>query len=219
MMSEMIAQGLRGGGIEVVGVAATARAALAALAAYTQHRPDVVTCDLRLADQVSGIELVAQLVYLDPDARAIIFSGQGDEASIQANLDAGAVGYVLKTVTATELIECVRQAAEGQTVFDRVTAAKVINALRKERSTRTLDTVHLSPREQEVLALLSRGVTSTRAIAAALYVSNDTAKTHCERILAKLGVNDRAAAVAKAFRDGLVSLDDPAPGTGGAGSR
>lgn len=201
MFREAIVRRLVDGGVLVAGECATGPEALAC---YAEVRPDIVLCDLQLGrGAMTGVQVVERLRSAQPGARVIIFSAHDDQASIDAALDAGAVGYVQKAVTAHELLELLTQAHEGQEVFDTATASKVIAAL---RSRGRGDKVRLSPREQEVLELMTQGVTSTKAIAAALFVSTDTAKTHCERLMAKLEVSDRAQAVGKAFRDRLVTL-------------
>lgn len=206
-----IVRGLTDGGVEVAQECANGPEALVA---YAKHRPDLVICDLHLGrGNMTGVDVVAKLTADFPGTRVIIFSADDDQGSIDAALDAGAVGYVQKSVGAVELIMCVKEAVDGQNVFDKATAAKVIAALRDRGRA---DKVRLSPREREVLVLMTQGVTSTKGIAEALFIGTDTAKTHCERLMAKLEVSDRAQAVGKAFRDGIVTADDA---TGPAASR
>lgn len=203
MFRDAILRRLQKGGIDVVGECSTAEEALER---YAELEPDLVTCDLQLgSERLAGAELVAKLRASHPDARAIVFSAYDDQQSIDAALDAGAVGYVQKSVSGVELIELLRQAVEGQNVFDNATATKVIAALRDRGRA---DKVRLSPREREVLVLMARGVTSTKGIAETLFIGTDTAKTHCERLMAKLGVSDRAQAVGMAFREGIVTVDE-----------
>lgn len=166
---------------------------------YAEHRPDVVLSDVMLPG-FSGIEATRRVLAVDPTARMLLFSAVDDDRAIRAAIDAGAVGYVLKSVDAEELLACLLEACEGQRyIFDRHTAKKVI-ALSREKN----QPVRLSKREREVLALMCTGITSTEALAKALVVTKDTAKTHVDRIITKLGVSDRAQAVVLAYREGLV---------------
>lgn len=166
---------------------------------YAEHRPDVVLSDVMLPG-FSGIEATRRVLVVDPAARMLLFSAVDDDRAIRAAIDAGAVGYVLKSVDAEELLACLLEACEGQRyIFDRHTAKKVI-ALSREQN----QPVRLSKREREVLALMCTGITSTEALAKSLVVTKDTAKTHVDRIITKLGVSDRAQAVVHAYREGLV---------------
>jgi DNA-binding NarL/FixJ family response regulator len=202
IVSHGIVRRLRDGGVDVVGECTTGQAALEL---FADLAPDLMICDLQLGrGNMTGVDVVRKLRADRTDARVIIFSAHDDEQSISSALDAGAIGYVQKSVDASELLACVRDAFEGQNVFDKATSGKVIAAL---RSRGRGDKVRLSPREHEVLELMTRGVTSTKGIAETLFISQDTAKTHVERMMAKLEVSDRASAVAKAFRERLVTLD------------
>lgn len=201
MLRDAVVRSLRASGIDVVGECSSGPEALVR---YGVLLPDIVTCDLNLgAGKMTGIAVVSSLRATYPDARVIIFSAHNEQGDVDAALDAGAVGYVDKLVDSPELIECIRQAHEGQYVFDKKTAASVISSLRGRDGA---DKVRLSPRELEVLKLMMQGVTSTKAIAATLFISSVTAKTHCERLMFKLGVSDRAQAVAKAYREHIIAV-------------
>jgi DNA-binding NarL/FixJ family response regulator len=196
LMREALHSRLLDFGIDVV---ATAADGPSCVQLYTEHRPDVVLSDVMLPG-FSGIEATRRILDLDACARVLVFSAVDDDRAIRAAIDVGAVGYVLKSVDAEELFACLMEAYDGQRyIFDRNTAKKVI-ALSREQN----QPVRLSKREREVLALMCTGVTSTEALAKSLVVTKDTAKTHVDRIITKLGVSDRAQAVVLAYREGLV---------------
>lgn len=190
---------VRHGPVRIVGLAADGEECVAL---YQRHRPDVVLCDLQLP-KLSGVE-VARTLQQSSGANVVIFSAYDDDASIQAAVDAGAVGYLVKTVDAPELYECLLDAAAGRPVFDRVTAGKVIAALRETNPTVVEEKTRLlSPRELEVLQALGDGL-STVELAEKLYISPLTVKTHVSRIMSKLEVNQRSAAVSFGLRSGLI---------------
>ena len=132
-----------------------------------------------------------------PDVRIVIFTAGADLAEIRKARAAGVDGVLLKTVPVAELIRALRDVADGRHVVDR----DLVGSL----STPDEETgaVVLSERELEVLALLAKGMTN-KDVAADLFISRATVKTHIENLLRKLDANDRAAAVANGFRRGLL---------------
>jgi DNA-binding NarL/FixJ family response regulator len=181
-------------------VVATARSGPELLELYRANadRVDVVLSDLSMPGSPSGPELVRALVALVPEPRVVVFTANDDTTTIADCIDAGAIGFVSKQADQDELFACLLDAAEGRPAFDALTAPKVIPALRAARRA-----VRLSPRELQVLREMAEGHTNVE-IGDRLFVSPLTVKTHVTRILTKLEVKDRGAAVAKGFRDGLL---------------
>jgi DNA-binding NarL/FixJ family response regulator len=182
-------------GIDVVGTAGTAREAMERIDLLL---PDVVLLDLHLPDQ-DGTVVAAALRTRHPDIRVVIFTAGADPADVRRASAAGVDGLLLKTMPVGELIRAIREVADGREVIDRDLAGAL--------SSPDEDTglVPLSDREHEVLRLLSDGMTN-KDVAAALFISRATVKSHIENILRKLEASDRAAAVAEGFRRGLLRV-------------
>jgi DNA-binding NarL/FixJ family response regulator len=165
---------------------------------------DVVLMDIRMP-RLDGIEATRRLRAL-PDAPPVLVLTTFDEDELLwGAIEAGASGFVLKDTTADELIAGVNAVAGGGAWFDPSVAPRMLEAYRSvvaptRRSAQRLD--ELTEREHDVLRLLSRGA-SNAEIAAELYVSEATVKTHVSNILMKLDVRDRAAAIVYAFDHGV----------------
>jgi DNA-binding NarL/FixJ family response regulator len=158
--------------------------------------PDVVLLDLRMP-VLDGVGAIRKLRAAGVAARILVVTTYDTDADVLPAIEAGATGYVLKDAPRDELLRAVRAAARGEAVL----APAVVDVLMSR--VRGPAQEPLTPREVEVLRLVARG-TSNRDAAAALFVSEATVKTHLLHIYAKLGVNDRAAAVALAVERGLV---------------
>jgi two-component system, NarL family, response regulator DevR len=197
-----IADTLRGAGMVVTAEAGTAEEALSLLA---DARPDIVLVDIDLPG-VNGIALVRELVARSPDARVIMLTGSSDEAHLLTAMRAGAAGYLTKDLSPQALARAVAGAMQGDLPMPRRMAARVVHELisSERRRTRAADSRDggLSVREQEVLTLVSAGLTD-RAIGDRLGISTRTVGHHIGRILAKLGVTSRAAA-ARAWKSGVL---------------
>jgi NarL family two-component system response regulator LiaR len=180
-------------GIEVVGEAADG---VEAVAAAEQLAPDVVLMDL-VMPTLDGVEAMRKIRERRPDARVIVLTSFTDDDRLLAAVRAGAAGYLLKTAPPQEVVRAIRAAHAGDAVLDPSAAGRLLQALAGPREPQPL-----TPREREVLALLSRGFTNKR-IAADLGVSEKTVKTHVGSILSKLGVTDRTQAALYAVREGL----------------
>jgi DNA-binding NarL/FixJ family response regulator len=196
MMLETVVSRLEGA--DDISVAATAVNGNDLLAAYERHRPDVVLTDYKMPGQ-AGAELVGQILELDPDARVVILTAYDDPSHIEAGIEAGAVGYLVKTVGGSELVAQVRAVAAG----GRALGPEAISALVDRFRTPSVPPQPLSDRESEVLALLVEGLTNAE-VAGRLYLSTETVKSHVSHIYTKLGVRDRASAVRVAIERGLV---------------
>ncbi|MDT0269899.1 response regulator transcription factor [Streptomyces sp. DSM 44915] len=200
----VVRDGLRGmfgavAGFEVLGEAASgAEAVESAL----RLDPDVVLMDLRMPGG-GGVEAIAELARRGARARVLVLTTYDTDSDTLPAIEAGATGYLLKDAPREELLAAVRAAAEGRSVLSPAVASRLLGALRAPA--RPADGT-LSEREREVLALVARG-TSNRAVAARLFISEATVKTHLTHIYRKLDVRDRAAAVAAGYDLGILGGD------------
>jgi len=193
----VVRDGLRGifeasGEFEVAGEAANGREAVDRAAAL---RPDVVLMDLRMPvlDGVSAIRLLAEKGV---SARVLVLTTFDTDTDVVPAIEAGATGYLLKDSPPDELRRGVRAAARGEAVLSPSVATRLLGQVRQPARE------PLSQRELDILGLIAQGC-SNREAAARLFISEATVKTHVLHIYAKLGVNDRAAAVATGFERGL----------------
>ncbi|MFC9730619.1 response regulator [Streptomyces roseolus] len=161
--------------------------------------PDVVLMDLRMPVG-GGVDAIAALARHGARARVLVLTTYDTDADTLPAIEAGATGYLLKDAPREELFAAVRAAAEGRTVLSPAVATRLVSAVR--RPPEPVDDA-LSAREREILVLVARG-TSNRAIAAELFISEATVKTHLTHIYAKLAVKDRAAAVAAGYDRGIL---------------
>ncbi|TWP36642.1 response regulator transcription factor [Leekyejoonella antrihumi] len=179
--------------IDVVGSAADGEQALALVA---EHQPDAVLLDLHMP-VLDGIETTRRLTDQHPAVAVIVLTTYADEASVRDALDAGARSYLTKDADRADISRALHAAAGGLTVLDhRVKAALLAPALLRPDVTPPDE---LTDREAEVLALIAHGLTNPE-IAARLYLSSHTIKTHINRIFTKTGSRDRAAAIGYAHR-------------------
>lgn len=180
-------------GFTVVGEASTGEEALRAT---PDLRPDVVLCDLRLGEGIDGVETTAALRRM-PDAPAVLILTTFDhDAQIIRALEAGAAGYLLKDVDNDTIARAIIDAASGAMVLTPGGDERLIAALRAPRVT-------LTERERDVLMLVDEGA-ANKDIAARLFISESTVKTHIVHLLEKLGVASRTAAASEARRLGLL---------------
>jgi DNA-binding NarL/FixJ family response regulator len=165
--------------------------------ANTEH-VDVVLMDLRMPE-MGGVETIRRLSAAQPHVHVLVLTTYDTDADVQAALEAGATGYLLKDAHRDELLRAVRTAARGESVLSPSVARRLIGNMRRAVSDA------LSARELEVLRLVAAGATNREA-AAQLFVSEATIKTHLLHIYDKLDVRDRAAAVGEGYRRGLLEL-------------
>jgi len=191
--------------VEVVGEAANGDEALRIAA---ELRPDVVLMDLRMP-VLNGIAATRRLRAEQPDVRVIALTTFDEDAEVFEALRAGAVGYLLKDVSSTRLVEAVLAAVRDESVLQPSVAAKVVARFARlpadhDPAPRPQPlVVPLSDRELDVLRLLAQG-RSNREIAAALFLAEGTVKNHVTNVLAKLGARDRTQAALRARALGLL---------------
>jgi DNA-binding NarL/FixJ family response regulator len=182
--------------IELAGQAATGEEALELVAA---GEPDVVLMDLHMPG-IGGIEATRRLTSEHPDVAVLVLTMMDDDNSLRAAVAAGARGYLLKEATPDEIVGAINSVVSGQAVFGGAIGSRVLAALSARPPAPPLDGI--TEREQQVLELLARGLTNA-AIAERLGLSGKTVRNHVSNLFTKLGVADRAAAVAKARDAGI----------------
>jgi DNA-binding NarL/FixJ family response regulator len=181
---------------EVLGEAGNGHEALA----VARHvRPDVVLMDLRMPG-LDGVSTIKALREQGSTARVLVLTTYDTDSDVLPAIRAGATGYLLKDTPREELFRAVSAAYRGESVLSPSVAGRLMGELRSPARE------PLSRRELEVLTLISRGSTN-RETATRLFISEATVKTHLLHVYAKLGVRDRAAAVAAAFERGLLGGD------------
>jgi DNA-binding NarL/FixJ family response regulator len=166
------------------------------IALFRQHQPDITLMDLRLP-QMNGVEAITSIRADFPQARIIVLTTFDGDEDIYRALQAGARGYLLKGMTGEELMDAIRSVYAGKS---RIPASVA------ERLAERMSAPSLTARETEVLELIVGG-NSNKEIAAALYISEATVKTHINSLLSKLGVTDRTQAATTALQRGIVHLD------------
>ncbi|MFF3988483.1 response regulator [Streptomyces sp. NPDC001797] len=161
--------------------------------------PDVVLMDLRMPGG-GGVDAIRELTRRGARAQVLVLTTYDTDSDTLPAIEAGATGYLLKDAPREELFTAVRAAAQGRTVLSPAVASRLVSAVRTPTAPANEP---LSAREREVLTLVARG-TSNREIARELFISEATVKTHLTHLYAKLGVNDRAAAVATGYQRGIL---------------
>ena len=180
-------------GFEVIGEAANGAQAVTLACAL---EPDVILMDLRMPE-MDGVAAIAELARRKVTARVLVLTTYDTDSDVVRAVEAGATGYLLKDSPRGDLLRAVRAAARGEAALSPSVATRLLGQVRAPAQE------PLSQREFEVLELVARGATNREA-AAKLFISEATVKTHLLHIYAKLGVSDRAAAVAEAFQRGLL---------------
>ena len=200
-------------GIVVAGQAADGNAAVDLVAAAN---PQVVLMDLNMPG-ADGVSATRRITADHPGTRVVVLTTYADDESIIGALQAGALGYLTKDATRAEIGRAVLAAAAGQAVLDPGVQQRLLSAAARSaglpgspgsaQASGSPGDGDLTPREAEVLRLIAAGA-SNREIARALFVSEATVKTHVNRIFAKTGSRDRAAAMRYAYAHGYA---EPAP--------
>jgi NarL family two-component system response regulator LiaR len=186
--------------IRIVGMAMSGEEALEKL---DEWLPEVMIMDLLMPGGMDGVEATRRIRVRSPRTQVVALTASTDEARLIAVLRAGAIGYVRKDAEPEVLLAAVRAAARGQSVIDPAVAGTVLQDLLRGG----LPGDELTEREVEVLRQLAHGRTN-REIAEALFISEETVKTHIGNILGKLHLAHRTQAVIYALKQGLISLDE-----------
>ena len=196
--------------IDVVGAAADGEQALALVA---QHAPDAILLDLHMP-VLDGVATAKRLAAEHPDVAVVVLTTFADDQSVLEAMQAGARSYLTKDADRTHIAQALHAAAGGLTVFDPRAHAALLAAAApggafsagpaaaEPSPAAATGPDGLTPREVEILRLIARGLTNPE-IAAQLFLSNHTIKTHISRIFAKTGSRDRAAAIGYAHRHDL----------------
>ena len=162
---------------------------------YREHQPDVALMDLRLPD-MSGIDALIAIRTEFPEARIIMLTTFEGDVEIQRALQAGARGYMLKSMPPKELVEVIRQVHAGKKRVPPEVAMYLAEHMSDES---------LTVREVDVLKHIAGG-NRNRDIAEQLFISEETVKVHVKHIMEKLGASDRTEAVAIGIRRGIIHL-------------
>ena len=184
----------------VVDVVAEADDGVAALALIKTHLPHVALLDYRMPG-MDGAKVAAAVRRDDLPTRVLLLSAHDESAIVFQALAEGAAGFLNKESTKTEIVKGVLDCAKGRDVVSPALAVGLAGEIRRRGEAQTPPV--LTAREREVLDFIAQGL-STPEIAAELYLAPSTVKTHVQRLYEKLGVGDRAAAVAAAMRRGLL---------------
>jgi two-component system, NarL family, response regulator DevR len=181
-------------GFVVVGEAATAGEALDRIPPTSPH---VAILDVRLPDG-SGIEVCREIRSSSPEIACVMLTSYADDEALFAAVMAGASGYVLKQIGASDLVGDVRKVAEGQSLLDPALTQRVLERLREGSQEDPL-LASLTQQERRILDLIAEGQTN-RQIAAALFLAEKTVKNYVSNMLAKLGMERRTQAASYATR-------------------
>jgi DNA-binding NarL/FixJ family response regulator len=166
-----------------------------AIQGFREHRPDITLMDLRLPD-INGIDAMVAIRTEFPDARIIMLTTFEGDVEIRRALQAGAVGYMLKTTPRRQLVEMIRKVHAGKKHIPPEIAAHLAEHMGEES---------LSKREVDVLQKIAGGNRNSD-IAALLFITEETVKGHVKHIMEKLGASDRTEAVAIGIRRGIIHL-------------
>lgn len=185
-----------------------------AIALFEEHEPDVILMDINMP-RMNGVEATEELMRKHPGARVIMLSIHDDGSYVTHALKTGALGYMLKEMDATAIVEAIKVVAAGGSYLHPKVTHNLVEEFRKlsEREHKGSFQQHdirlpyhlLTKRECEVLQLLTDGQ-SNRTIGETLFISEKTVKNHVSSILQKMGVNDRTQAVVSAIKNGWVEV-------------
>jgi DNA-binding NarL/FixJ family response regulator len=176
-------------------LAAAASSGREGIQKFREHKPDVTLMDLRLPD-ISGIDSLIAIRSEFPDARVIMLTTFAGDVEIQRALEAGARGYILKSMPPKDLVDVIRRVHSGKKHIPHDIAASLAEHLSDET---------LTEREVEVLRHIAGG-NRNRDIAEQLFISEETVKVHIKHIMDKLGASDRTQALAIAVRRGIIEM-------------
>jgi DNA-binding NarL/FixJ family response regulator len=188
--------------------ATSAWGGMAGIAAADREQPDVVLIDLVMPG-IDGLEVIRRIRQVQPRARILALSGHDEDLMKARALEAGARGWVSKLTPVGELPDIVRRAHRGEALIDPEETARLLRYLRHRRhqlATERQRANRLTPRQTQILQLLSDGVTPAE-ITRRLHVTPATLRTHVQNVLTRLGVHTKVEAVALAMRHGKISAE------------
>ncbi len=188
--------------IEVIGEADNGEEAVSI--ALSQN-PDVILLDLMMPLK-TGIEAIEEIKAKNPPARILVLTSFADDDKVFAAIKAGAMGYLLKHTTPSELFQAIRDVHNGESSLHPTIARKLIRELNRPSTLPPVDEP-LTDREVEVLILVARGL-ANQDIADRLVISERTVRTHVSNLLSKLHLANRTQAALYALKEGLTSLDE-----------
>jgi DNA-binding NarL/FixJ family response regulator len=177
-----------------------------AVALVGEVNPDIALLDIRLPDR-NGLDVARELAVHHRGTRVVILSAYDDDSSVRGALEAGVVGYLLKTMPREQLITAVRAAGQGDTVVDPAVLERWEFV---SHSQNVAASVHLTPRERQIVALVGEGK-SNRAIGAHLGVSVRTVEGHLNHVFSKMGMEGRTELVRFAVTSGRSAFDSSSP--------
>lgn len=191
---------LEAAGFDVVGQVGDGEAAVET--ALRLH-PDLILLDISMPG-LTGLEVLRQIRAQLPDTRVVMLTVSDRDDDLFAAIEAGAHGYLLKSLTGDEFLEMLDGLQRGEAALTRQMTTRLLRRFHDDQPDRSRSSSPLTPRELELLQLVARGL-SNKAIARELSVSENTVKYHLKNIMQKLDVQNRTEAVSRALRDGLIS--------------
>jgi DNA-binding NarL/FixJ family response regulator len=183
-------------------VLAACRSGAAALQAVRLHRPDVLILDLRMPDG-NGIEVLRELAAERLPTRTVLLTAAVEDGEMMEAIRLGVAGVVLKEMASASVVQCVRKVHAGEPWLEKHATARALEKLMRRDSGAREGSILLTPRELEIVRLLSRGLRN-KEIAARLSISAHTVKVHLSNIYAKLGVEGRLSLLRYAEDKGLL---------------
>lgn len=187
-------------GLAVVGEAGDGEEAVALVA---ELKPDVVLMDMQMP-RMNGVDATRAIKNRWPEVQVLVLTTYDDDELIWGGLQAGAKGYLLKDAPPDQLLRGIEMVAAGQSLLPPEIAAKLVQVITQGGPARS-DQGELTEREREILRLMAGGA-ANKEIAAQLFISENTVKTHVSNLFQKLGASDRTEAVTKALSRGLIKL-------------
>ena len=191
-------------------VVATATSASVAISLIKKYRPEIVLMDINMPEK-DGLTAIAEIEKLDLGVRIIALTGYDDPDLIFRAMKIGAKGYILKTMASAQLIYAIDEVAAGKIYLPATLSSKFFEYFQKSFREESQDISdeenllnYLTQREEEVLDLLTQGITY-KGVAQKLFISETTVKTHVNNIFQKLQVNDRTQAVLYALNNGFLN--------------
>ncbi|AZF37389.1 Two-component transcriptional response regulator, LuxR family [Pseudomonas sp. R4-39-08] len=165
--------------------------------------PDIVILDIRMPG-LNGLGAARLLQQRLPEVKVVMFTMDDSPEYLEAAMQAGAVGYLLKDASRTEVIQALQQVAAGGEALNTAVSARLLRRMTERQASGAAPGEPLTPRERQVLGLVANGM-SNRAIGEQLGITTGTAKAHVERVIGKLGAADRTQAAVRGIALGLVT--------------